>query len=128
MQRILIVDDEPLLCELLAETLSAEGYEVATAEDGRGANRLLAEIIPDLLITDIFMPAVDGLETIKEIREKLPTTKIIAISGGSPIREMDVFKWAKVWGADHVFKKPIDQKDLLAAVKDCLESANQRSL
>jgi len=120
MARIIIVDDEPLIREMLEEVLTGAGYEVTCAADGRKAAKLMQEVFYDLIITDILMPEKDGLGTIEAVRKSHPNTKIIAISGGSPIRETDLLGWAKELGADYAFQKPVACDELLAAVDDCL--------
>lgn len=121
MARILVIDDEPLICEMLHEVLTAAGHEVSVAPDGRKAVRLTQRRSVDLVVTDIIMPEKDGLAVIEELRGVQPDAKIIAISGGSRIREADVLKWAAELGATHTFQKPIEWPDLLAAVEDCLK-------
>lgn len=120
MARIIIVDDEPLICEMLEEVLTGAGYEVVCAMDGRKAAKLMQEASFDLVITDILMPEKDGLETIEAVRKNHPDAKIIAISGGSPIRETDLLGWASGLGAAYTFQKPVACEELLAAVNDCL--------
>lgn len=120
MARILVIDDEPLIREMLQEHLTDLGHEVAVAPDGRKAVKLMQLQPADLVITDVFMPEKDGLSTIEELRHARPGTKIIAISGGSRIRDTDVLKWAAELGASYTFQKPLEWPDLLAAVDDCL--------
>ena len=120
MARILVIDDEPLICEMLHEVLTGIGHDVAVASDGREAVKLMRSWPADLVITDIFMPEQDGLSTIEELRRVHPDAKTIAISGGSRIRDADVLKWAAELGASYVFQKPLEWPDLLAAVDDCL--------
>ena len=123
MARILVIDDERLICEMLEDALTAAGHEVTTASDGRKGLRLLKGRSVDLIITDIFMPEKDGLATIEELRRTQSDAKIIAISGGSRIREADVLGWAGELGAAHTFRKPLEWRAFLAAVDDCLGDA-----
>lgn len=121
MAAILVIDDEPLVCEMLYEVLTGAGHEVAVAADGSKAIKLMQKRPVDLVITDIFMPEKDGLATIEELRRTHPDAKIIAISGGSRIREADVLKWAAELGAAYTFQKPLAWPELLAAIDDCLK-------
>ena len=120
MARVLVIDDEELICEMLEDALTAEGHEVAVASDGRMGVQLLQGQAVDLIIADIFMPEKDGLETIVELQRTHGDAKIIAISGGSKIRNVDVLRWAGELGAAHTFRKPIDWGGFLAAVDECL--------
>jgi DNA-binding NtrC family response regulator len=123
LAHILIIDDEPLVCEMLQEILLGAGYAVTCATDGRDAQKKMRARSMDLIITDIFMPEKDGLETIEAFRRSHPKVKVIAISGGSPIRESDVLAWATRMGAAYTFQKPVDRRELLAAVDDCIGAA-----
>jgi two-component system cell cycle sensor histidine kinase/response regulator CckA len=81
--RILVVDDEPALCELVARMLRDEGYEVVQACDGQAAWEIIG-IAPesfDLVVTDSRMPGMTGIEFIRRLRERNPTLPIIHISG-----------------------------------------------
>ncbi len=103
--RILIVDDEAGVRELLRETLSAAGYEVTVCENGARAIAHLAEESVDLLITDLVMPAQEGIETIAQARREYPQLKILAISGFSG---GEYLRMAKVLGANDTLAKPLD--------------------
>jgi len=75
---------------------------------------------PDLVITDIIMPEKEGLETIREIRGQRPDAKIIAISGGARIGNMDFLDIAGKLGASEIISKPFDPSDLIKLVSRCL--------
>ena len=120
MAKILIVDDEPLVCEMLDVLLSGAGHEITTAPNGAKAMAALEAASVDLVILDIVMPEKDGLETIMELRETNPDLKVIAISGGPRIGTVDFLAAAKTFGAYAIFYKPLDNDELLAAVDKCL--------
>ena len=80
MPRILVIDDEEIVRDMLRNLLQHAGYEVTEAPDGDEGVRLYQAERPDLLITDVFMPGRNGLEVIKELREEDPDAKIIAIA------------------------------------------------
>ena len=80
MSRILIVDDEPAVLDVLAILLTDEEHSVRTAPNGRVALELLADELPDLLITDVMMPVLDGWAVLAAVRERTPTLPVIVIS------------------------------------------------
>lgn len=78
---ILFVDDDPCMCEVMAMMLNEEGYEVSTAADGFDALAQLRSFIPDLIISDLHMPRMSGVEFLSVIRRRFPAIPVIAISG-----------------------------------------------
>lgn len=120
MANILVIDDEPLICEMLDVLLSGEGHRVATATEGRTGISQFAEETVDVVITDIIMPEGDGLDVIQQMRDRHSHVKIIAISGGSRIGNIDLLAMAKELGADKVFSKPLDHAELVKAINECL--------
>jgi CheY-like chemotaxis protein len=81
MAKILVIDDDPGMRRVTSRALEAAGHVVAVYANGRGAVRDIEKDPPDLLITDIFMPEMEGLETIREARTRRPSLPIIAMSG-----------------------------------------------
>jgi len=120
MARILVIDDDPALLSLLHRSLEKAGYEVADAANGRIALEMQRRNPADLIITDIFMPEKGGTEFIMDMSDEFPEVKIIAISGGGNIEDVDFLRLAKNLGALRTFQKPFHQKDLLAAVRELL--------
>ena len=123
MARILIIDDDELVRAALVLLLEREGHEVLEARDGIQAGRILEVDIPDLVITDIIMPEMEGFEVIREIRRVSPALKIIAISGAAPIGDQDILGFASKLGADRVFAKPINRQEFMASVARLLATA-----
>jgi DNA-binding response OmpR family regulator len=113
---ILVIDDEPNVRQLLAGILERENYEVIQAEDGGVGLRLFHDHRPSVVVTDIFMPEKEGLETIREIRHACPRTRIVAVSGGGR-HGIDMLDMALGLGASTVLKKPFRRNNLLEAVK-----------
>ena len=120
MKRILIIDDDFLVRDMLERLVRKACYDVETAENGFHAMRLHRENPVDLVITDIIMPEKEGLETITELRSLFPSVKIIAISGGGRIGPANYLKMAKMLGADRTFSKPFNPSELIAAVDELL--------
>ena len=118
MARILVIDDEPDMRVLLEQTLKAAGHEVILAADGReGVERYCASPA-DLVITDLYMPNQEGLETIAELRRRFPEVAIIAMSGKAAALTM--LSIAQKFGAIGILHKPFLTEELIAAVGKAL--------
>jgi CheY-like chemotaxis protein len=126
MARILVVDDDPQIRTLLAQTLEREGHLVVAASDGAQGVRLFREDPVDLIITDIIMPEKDGWEAIVELRKSFPETRIIAMSGGGELGPSSYLAIAKRFGAERIFSKPLKRQELLKAVRELL--GNEQSV
>jgi CheY-like chemotaxis protein len=111
------VDDNEDMRQSMKRLLEHFGYEVRVAQDGRHALDLQRQAQSDVLISDIFMPDTDGLETIKQFREAFPATRIIAMSGGGASLEADYLSTASVIGADAILRKPFSKESLLQALE-----------
>jgi len=116
MSHILVIDDDIDLRVIFQEALRAEGYEVSVAADGAQGIALQRKQRASLLITDIFMPDKDGLETIRDFREEFPSVPIIAISGGGSLKIGGSLFTAKELGAAVILRKPFEMSDLLRSV------------
>ncbi|KPA18917.1 Response regulator receiver protein [Candidatus Magnetomorum sp. HK-1] len=113
MPHILIVDDDTSIQKMLKIFFENKNYQVTLASDGREATYLQSKNPADIILTDIFMPEKEGLETIREIRERHPHTKIIAMSGGAFYRAPnDYLTIAQKIGADDVICKPFELKEI----------------
>ena len=116
---ILVVDDEPSVLMTAAAVLKMQGYRTATASDGVMALRLSLELRPDLVFSDVVMPRMNGVQLAIELREKLPSTKILLFSGNAATA--DILEVARRQGHEfHVLAKPVPMEELLAAVKTSL--------
>jgi CheY-like chemotaxis protein len=122
MPRILVIDDDDEVRELIGRILGRAGYEVSDAANGKIGFDLYRKERPDLVITDIIMPEMEGVETIIAIRGECLDAKIIAISGGSEtIRTSICLSVGSVAGALRTLSKPITPQDILEAVHELLD-------
>ncbi len=124
MARILILDDDELISKMLRKALENSGYEVITAPNGREGVRMYDSTPVDLVISDILMPEMDGIETLKVLRRRNPMLKIIAVSGGAARLKMDILKVARMLGATATFEKPYSLTELLSTVTRLVPTAS----
>ena len=120
MARILVIDDEYPVRAMLKKVLTEAGYEVIDASNGKVGIDRYRQDPTDLVITDLFMPEKEGLETIQELKREYPEVKIIAISGGGTTTKYNFLPCARALGALRTFPKPFDVHELLKAVKGLL--------
>ena len=121
MARILFIDDSADARAIGRATFRSTGHEVTEATNGVEGMRLYRERPFDLVVTDIFMPEKDGLQTIQELRHEFGDVRIIAISGGSVETPGDYLPLAKRLGANEVFHKPINVGALREAAERVLK-------
>src|SRR3984893_17984958 len=112
-KRILVVDDEPQITRVLRTSLTGSGYEVRTAEDGHAGLRMAREWQPDLLITDISMPNMDGIELCRQLRSESSLPIIVLSVKGEEKTKVEALDA----GADDYVTKPIGMDELLARVR-----------
>jgi CheY-like chemotaxis protein len=125
IERILVVDDEQPVCDALALLLRQEGYNVVAAAGGHTAVEAIEVFTFDFLIVDIFMPGMNGLETIRVFRANAPDVPIIAMSGyasGSGFVDTDFFRTAMDYGATCCLRKPFGREQLIDAIAFCRAS------
>jgi CheY-like chemotaxis protein len=120
MARVLVIDDDEMSRTLLKRMLDAEGHQVEEALDGAEGLRLFGERPPDLVLTDINMPGLDGLDVIEAIHFQHAQVPIIAISGGGAIPKDELLETAAALGAVEVIMKPFEFSQLVGAVKRAL--------
>ncbi len=107
MKHILIVDDDPLIQRLFDQFFKSEGFSVTLADSGLSAVLQVNSRKPDLIITDIFMPIMDGLMLIREVRKEHPDIPIIAISGGQRAVAVNFEPQTEFEGANQFIEKPV---------------------
>ena len=117
---ILVVDDDVLIRKALKLHLEVAGYQVSQAGNGLEAVAALEHCKPDIIILDIFMPDMDGFETLRRLNHRASRAKILAISGGGSVADCDFLGMAAKLGADRVLKKPFTASELAAAVESLL--------
>src|SRR5260370_15870919 len=120
MARILVIDDDADMRAMLGQTFKSAGHEVALAGDGQEGGRQCRARPADLVVTNIYMPNREGLETIMELRRRFPEIGIIAMSGRDTART--VLSIAQKLGAVEVLQKPFVSDELLTAVERVLQA------
>ncbi len=118
LAKILIVDDDPEIRSSLKRLIELSGHQVETAPDGMTALEMLSNQSFDVMVTDIVMPDGDGLETMKEVRDRAPNMPVIAMSGGGRLRTDNYLTLAKALGARRAFQKPFDTGALVEAIEE----------
>lgn len=116
--KILVVDDEDALRMLLKEELTLHGFDVSEAGDGEAAMDLLSQNYFDLVILDIRMPGMDGIEVLKNIQEKKLAKKVIMLTG---VDELKIARDSMKFGANDFMTKPYDFPKLFACIDRVLK-------
>lgn len=119
MASILVVDDDSALRRLVTTVLERRKFSVAEAADGGQALDVLRTTAFDLVITDIVMPQIEGLELVRYVRARHPSAKVMAVSGGGS-HLVSYTQLAKELGADAVLAKPFTPAELVAVVERLL--------
>jgi DNA-binding response OmpR family regulator len=117
--RVLVVDDETMVREVLARYLEKDGFDVAVAEDGERALEEFSRTRPDLVLLDLMLPRVDGLEVLRRMRERAPAPVIVLTAKGE---ETDRVVGLEL-GADDYVTKPFSPREVVARVRAVLRRA-----
>lgn len=120
MPRILLVDDNDALRSLLNRELVRDGHEVTMASNGAEALKMLDEMEFDLVVTDLVMPDVEGLQVIRVLRKKASPPKVIAMSGGGRSSPANYLELAKLFGAAETLEKPFTYRVLADSIQRVL--------
>jgi DNA-binding response OmpR family regulator len=120
MAQVLVVDDEEPMRKFIRIVLQQDGYSVAESSNGKNAIEIIRDTSIDLMISDVVMPDMDGIELIRETRKAHPKMKILAISGagiGGPWLYLNI---AECLGADAILMKPFSPDQLIEKVSAVL--------
>jgi len=126
-RKILVVDDEAVLADTIAYNLEQEGYQVITVADGTSALNAVHNEHPDLIVLDIMLPGVDGLEVCRQLRREDSTATVPIIMLTAKSDEIDKVVGLEV-GADDYVTKPFGRRELLARVRALLRRADYPSI
>ena len=118
---ILLIDDDENICKVVTLYLEKEGYDIKVALDGRTGLDMFFEINPDLVLLDIMMPGMDGIQVIKQIRQEKKTPVIMLTAKGDTFDKV----LALELGADDYIVKPFEPKELIARIKAVMRRTEQ---
>ena len=119
MERVLIVDDDPDIVRLVTYNLSHAGYEIQTASTGRQALELVQKQPPDLIVLDLMLPDVDGMEVCRTLRQQIPSRRIPILMLTARGEEIDRVVGFEL-GADDYVSKPFSPRELVLRIKSIL--------
>jgi DNA-binding NtrC family response regulator len=117
MKSILVIDDDPLVGKTVQKMLSVDSWDVRLANSGRDALEQISKQAPDLVVTDIIMPDMEGLEIIVTLQKSNPQIRIVAVSGSGRLNEVDYLEYAEKLGAYATLTKPFRREELLSIVR-----------
>jgi DNA-binding response OmpR family regulator len=118
-RRVLVVDDDPHARAAVARILADEGYDATVAADGEEASSLLSSWRPDLVLTDLHMPRLDGRGLLRAVKRVLPSTPVILVSARG---EAEAARLPGGDGASAFFPKPLEVEALLSRIRELLAS------
>ena len=124
-KRILIADDEPDIITLLVSILKSEDYDVITASDGAEALMAIKTSHPDVVILDIMMPKLDGMQVLQKVREDAEISSIPVIMLTAKASDKDILSGYK-YGANYYIPKPFEISDILEGVRMVLKPVKKR--
>ncbi|MDZ4374126.1 MAG: response regulator [Phenylobacterium sp.] len=110
---MLIIDDDPALRRLMSMAFGRAGFATVSADNGRTGVAMAKAHRPDLVVTDIVMPDIEGIGAIRAIKQGARPPKVVAISGAGRTRGADYLAWARHLGADAVLAKPFRMAELV---------------
>lgn len=124
-RKILITDDRAGIRSLLKEVLQESGYEVLTAAGGQEGIKIVQENTIDIVLLDMKMPGMDGLETLRLIKKAQPNVKVIIMTA---YEDMEIIKEVQKRGASCYISKPFDIEELLSTIKRLLKKSAEAAL
>jgi DNA-binding NtrC family response regulator len=120
---IVLVDDDESLRTAMATILTRAGFNIHSTADGEEALRFIQKNAVSLVITDLIMPQIEGIELIVRLRKARPDLKVIAVSGGGRLRPETFLDAAKSLGAWKTMTKPFSTPELIASIREALAQA-----
>ena len=121
MAAILVIDDDSAVRLMVRRVLERSGHDVRVAHDGAEGMKLMRAAPADLVITDLYMPTQDGIETIQLVRDEFPAARILAMSGGAAAPGTGLLLDAEMFGADATLAKPFTMDRLSRVVNSLLD-------
>lgn len=125
-QTIMIVEDDSFVMDIYKTKLSQEGFSVVEAINGMEALKKLKDVKPDLVLLDIIMPYMDGLEVLRKMKENEDTKNIPVILLTNLSQKEEVDKGIGLGAKDYLIKSHFTPSEVLEKIKSCLSDANQR--
>lgn len=113
MSHILVIDDDDLCRDYFVELLHRNGHQVTALPNGNGLTAVLADRHFDAVITDLYMPQVDGIETVNRLKSLAPDLPVIGVTGQFADRHDPCIRAMKIFGALDVITKPVEEKQFL---------------
>lgn len=127
MPTVLVIDDDRFVLDVLSRTLTRSGFTVVTADNGEAGLEAIGAQAIDCVLTDVFMPFIEGIGMLAEIRKRAPGLPVIVMSGGGRIGGPDYLSMAARLGAAATLTKPIDRDRLVETVTQVIEDRADRS-
>jgi twitching motility two-component system response regulator PilH len=121
MMKVMVVDDSPTIRAMLVNLLSQHGLTVVEAEDGLIAKQLMKDLRPDLVITDVVMPNMNGYELCRWVKTEIPGVPVILCSTKGEAFDRH---WAMKQGGDAYIIKPFNSEEMMAAVRSLLQGVS----
>lgn len=127
MPRVLVVDDSECFRAYLAELLKRAGYEVHELPDGRCVEAFISVVPFDAVVTDLFMPGADGIETVRTVKRVAPDLPVIGVTGHVPTSHDPCARAMTMFGAEAVLFKPLDAYAFLSILHQAIVARKSRS-
>jgi len=121
MACVVVIDDQEPIRRIVRRALEQAGHQVLDAEDGELGLQLLERHAVDVVLSDIFMPGMDGIQMLRQIRKQYPAVKVIVMSGGDSSGMLDLRRDAELLGAVKSLSKPFTTHEIVAVVNSVLE-------
>ena len=125
--KVLMADDEDAILEIMARKVASQGYQTFVAHDGQEAWDQIITHMPDVIVLDITMPKMDGLEVLNRLRTQPPTKKWQPVIIVSALAEMEHIRRGMELEADHYLTKPCRMEDVLKAIRLMVTLIPQRN-